>query len=611
MQENDLTKLARDELNHTFGFSTYRGIQEKVINRVLESKDTLVLMPTGGGKSLCYQIPALVLDGLTIVVSPLIALMQNQVGALREYGIRAEFLNSSLGEFEGQQVYRDLRQGEVKLLYVSPERLLLDGFLDYLATLPISLFAIDEAHCVSQWGHDFRPEYLKLGKIKERFPDTPIIGLTATADEVTRTEIVNQLGLKDAQVFVSGFDRPNIRYRIGIKDSPQKQLLRFIKEEHKDDSGIVYCMSRAKVEKLASFLSKEGFKALPYHAGLSSDVRSKNQDTFIKEEGVIICATIAFGMGIDKPNVRFVAHLDLPKSIEAYYQETGRAGRDGIASTAWMVYGLGDIVQLRQMIMNSDLSEERKMFESRRMNALLGFCESSTCRRQVLLKYFGETYPAPCGNCDNCLNPTETIEASESAKKALSVVFRTKQLFGVNHLIDVLLGRETDKVKQFNHQTTSTFGVGKEFSDSDWHTVFRQLLAAGYLDVDLEGFGSILLTNESKKILNGEVTFNLRKDSIGKVPKGAIKKPKRTKQDNSSRDHSTEEQSLFEKLRAYRMKLAKTQKIAPYIIFHDTVLNALVEMKPSTLEEMRQVPGIGDTKLARYGEGFLEVLLEG
>lgn len=604
----NLYENAHKTLKEVFGFSDFRGMQDAVISHVLDGKSAIVLMPTGGGKSLCYQVPGLVLDGLAIVVSPLIALMQNQVSALKEFGVNAEFINSTLSQQDQSKIYSSLRANRIKILYVTPERLLSENFIDFISSLKLSLFAIDEAHCVSQWGHDFRPEYLKLGLLQEKFPEVPKIALTATADESTRTEIRKRLDLPDAEMFVSGFDRPNIQYRMGIKDTPRKQLLRFIKDEYPDESGIVYCMSRDKTEKTASWLTSEGIRALPYHAGLPSEVRAKNQDIFIKEEKVVICATIAFGMGIDKPDVRFVAHLDLPKSIEAYYQETGRAGRDGLPSTAWMVYGLSDVVQLRRMIAESELTEERKFFEQRRMNALVGLCETSTCRRQVLLRYFGETQVAPCGNCDNCINPVETFDGTIPAKKALSTVYRTGQRFGVNHLIDVLLGRETEKVRQFSHHQLSTYGIGKEFTDSDWHSAFRQLLAAGYLDVDIEGFGSILLSPKSSELLKGEANFSLRKESIGRTPK--VKKSDKIKGSQVRASLSAEGKSLFDKLRDYRLRLAKAKNIPPYIIFHDSTLQAMATKQPKSLEELRALPGVGDSKLEKYGKGFLEVLSE-
>jgi ATP-dependent DNA helicase RecQ len=557
-------------LQEVFGFSDYRGIQKEVVSHVLEGRSALVLMPTGGGKSLCYQIPALALDGLAIVVSPLIALMQNQVSALKEFGVAAEFLNSSLVNYEKARIYTSLRSGQVKILYVTPERLLSEDFLEFISGFSLSLIAIDEAHCVSQWGHDFRPEYLKLGTLSGKFPSVPIVALTATADEVTRNEIVKNLALRDALVFVSGFDRPNIRYRIGIKDSPRKQLLRFITEEHAGDSGIVYCMTRDKVEKTAEALCKENIRAIPYHAGLPQNVRAENQEIFIKEEGVVVCATIAFGMGIDKPDVRFVAHLDLPKSIEAYYQETGRAGRDGLPATAWMVYGFADVVQQRRMIADSELSEQRKFYEQRRTNALLGFCETTECRRKVLLRYFGEEYETGnCGNCDNCLEPVEMFDGTEQAKKALSTVYRTSQRFGVAHLVDVLLGRSTDKVLQFGHDRVSTFGIGGEFSDSDWHSAFRQLLAAGYLDVDIEGYGSIFLTPESREVLSGNTRFHIRKDSIGRTPKSKAAKIKggAGKQKAVLAQLDDASRSLFSALREYRKALAAKQNVPPTLFF--------------------------------------------
>lgn len=595
---------AQEILNSVFGFPAFRGIQGEVISHVLSGQNALVLMPTGGGKSLCYQIPGLVFDGICVVVSPLIALMQNQVSALKEYGVLAEFLNSSLSNSEKASVYRALNSGKVKILYVTPERLLMEDFLQLLLDKNLSLIAIDEAHCVSQWGHDFRPEYLKLGVLAEKFPNVPKIALTATADEVTRDEIKRSLNFSDARVFVSGFDRPNINYRINIKDNARKQLINFIKEEHLNDSGIVYCMSRDKVEKTAEALCKEGVRALPYHAGLSNDVRAKNQETFIREEKVVICATIAFGMGIDKPDVRFVAHLDLPKSIEAYYQETGRAGRDGLPSSAWMVYGLADVVQLRRMIIDSELSEERKFYEQRRVNSLLGLCETVKCRREVLLKYFGEdSYTPPCNNCDNCLSNPESFDGTTQAQKALSVVYRTSQRFGVSHLVDVLLGRKTDKVIMNSHDSLSVFGIGMEFSDTDWHSTFRQLLAAGYLDVDIEGYGSIFLTQKSSEILKGNTSFFIRKDSIGRASKNKIKKVSKEKSKLSPTSNS-----LFDKLKALRLKLSKTQNVPPYIIFHDSTLLSMATELPKNLDEMRNISGVGEMKLKKYGNEFLEVI---
>ncbi|HMO19216.1 MAG TPA: DNA helicase RecQ [Oligoflexia bacterium] len=596
---------ARKILSEVFGYSSFRGYQEEVILHIASGNNALVLMPTGGGKSMCYQLPALLLSGTAIVISPLIALMQNQVTALHECGVRASFLNSALSSFERDRVLDDLSSGRIKLLYVTPERVLMPDFIETISRIRISMIAIDEAHCVSQWGHDFRPEYLKLGQLQNIFPDVPKIALTATADESTRNEVVKNLQIDNARIFVSGFDRPNIEYRINVKDSPRKQLINFINGEHQGHSGIVYALSRDKVEKTAEFLASEGIKAVPYHAGLSAKLREINQDRFIKEDGVVVCATIAFGMGIDKPDVRFVAHIDLPKSIESYYQETGRAGRDGAPATAWMVYGLQDVVQLKRMISEGELSLERKLFEQRRLNALVGLCETSTCRRVVLLRYFGDTLSGPCGNCDICKNPPVVEDATVQAQKALSVIYRTGQRFGVSHLIDILIGRETDKVKQFNHSRLPTFGVGKEYVERDWHTLFRQLIAAGFIEVDLEGYGSLRFSESSSKILLGEQSFQIRKYSLVKV-ETSLKKRKKTGAAGSPVSGSAK--TVFDALKDYRRRLAFKQNVPPYIIFHDSTLKIMAEVKPKDLDEMRTISGIGDQKLARYGNGFLEIL---
>ena len=600
-------------LQSVFGFSAFRGKQEEIVRHVISGHDALVLMPTGGGKSLCYQIPSLVRPGVGVVISPLIALMQNQVQALREFGIRAVTLNSTLEWAAVRQIEGALRRGEIDLLYVSPERLLTDSCLELLSQLEIALFAVDEAHCVSQWGHDFRPEYLQLSVLAERFPDVPRIALTATADELTRIEIQNRLSLTSAKLFTAGFDRPNIRYEIVVKKSAREQLLRFIESEHSDDSGIVYCLSRKKVDETAAWLSSKGIVAIPYHAGLSAEVRAQNQDRFIKEEGVVVVATIAFGMGIDKPNVRFVAHLDLPKSIESYYQETGRAGRDGLPADAWMSYSLADVIALREMMAQSDASEERKRVEGRRLQALLGLCESASCRRTTLLKYFGESYQGPCNNCDNCLTPVETWDATVAAQKALSVVYRSGQRFGVGHLVDILLARTTDKISRFGHDTLAAFGVGKDIDDREWQSIFRQLIAADYLAVDIGSYGSVRLTDKSSAVLKGLESVSLRRDPTApSVRKGSKKGEKNTASTKGARKAALGSAAgpLFDRLRKRRTELAKEQGIPPYIVFHDSTLMEMASAKPQTLEAMRQVNGVGEQKLAKYGDAFLEVLQE-
>ncbi|MGA7983052.1 MAG: DNA helicase RecQ, partial [Chromatiaceae bacterium] len=499
-------------LNRVFGYASFRDAQQQIVDQVIAGGDALVLMPTGGGKSLCYQVPALLRPGTAVVVSPLIALMQDQVDALRQLGVRAAFLNSSLPYDAAQAVEQALLSGELDLIYVAPERLLTDRFLSLLNRVRVALFAIDEAHCVSQWGHDFRPEYIQLSLLHERWPEVPRIALTATADAPTRNEIVNRLQLGEARQFVSSFDRPNIRYRIIHKEQPRRQLLDFLREEHPSDSGIVYCLSRRKVEETAALLCGQGFRALPYHAGLTAETRRANQSDFLRGEGVIIVATIAFGMGIDKPDVRFVAHLDLPKSVEAYYQETGRAGRDGLPADAWMTYGIGDVVTLRRLIEDSEADERFKRVELHKLNALLGLCETTECRRRVMLNYFGEPLDDPCGNCDTCLTPVETWDGTVAAQKAMSCVYRTEQRFGVNYLIDVLLGKDHERIRRFGHDRISTYGIGKELDADQWKSVYRQLVAAGLVAVDIEGHGALKLTEHSRPVLRDEREVRLRRD---------------------------------------------------------------------------------------------------
>jgi len=593
-------------LHSVFGYERFRAPQAEVIGTLINGGDALVLMPTGGGKSLCFQIPAIVRAGTGIVISPLISLMQDQVAALKQAGVRAAFLNSTLTAETARAIEAQLLRGELDLLYVAPERLMLERTLDLFARTELALFAIDEAHCVSQWGHDFRPEYLKLSVLHERFPNVPRIALTATADEPTRREIVARLWLGNARVFISGFDRPNIRYRIATTTtaggSAREQVLRFIRAEHPREAGIVYCLSRKRVDEIAAWLKEQGLDALPYHAGLSAEVRERHQSRFINEEGVIIVATIAFGMGIDKPNVRFVAHLNLPKSIESYYQETGRAGRDGLPADAWMIYGLQDVIMLRQMLESSESGDARKRVERHKLDAMLGLCELTTCRRQALLAYFDDALPAPCGNCDTCLNPPETWDATEPARKALSCVHRTEQRFGVNYLVDVLMGKDDERIRRFGHDRLTTFGIGKEQGQQEWRGIFRQLIARGLLAVDLEGHGALKLTDACRPVLRGEARLMLRRET--KPDKKTKKSAARTRTAFSSETDS----ALWEALRALRLALAKAQGVPPYVVFHDATLTQMVERRPRTLNEFAGIAGVGERKLAAYGEDFLEVI---
>ncbi|MDP2828087.1 MAG: DNA helicase RecQ [Sulfuricellaceae bacterium] len=597
-------------LHDVFGYGSFRGEQQAIVEHVAAGGDALVLMPTGGGKSLCYQIPALLRSGVGIVISPLIALMQDQVDALCQLGVRAAFLNSSLDAEAARGVFGNLMRGELDLLYVAPERLSSAGFLNALEDLQdgpgLALFAIDEAHCVSQWGHDFRPEYRELTVLHQRFPDVPRIALTATADAPTRGEIVERLKLEDARQFVSSFDRPNIRYRVTQKNNARQQLQAFLDAEHPNDAGIVYCLSRKKVEETAAWLKERGWDALPYHAGLDAATRNTNQRRFLREEGVVMVATVAFGMGIDKPNVRFVAHLDLPKSMEGYYQETGRAGRDGLPANAWMAYGLGDVVSMRQMLSSGDAPEERKRVELRKLDALLGFCESTTCRHQGILRYFGEEHPGVCGQCDNCLEPVDTWDATREAQMALSCVYRTGQRFGVVHLIDVLLGKSSAKVEQFNHQQLSTFGIGQSLSQSQWSSVYRQLVASGLLEADMATYGGLRLTDESRPVLRGERQVWLRRDAE------PAKKVRASKAERGARVREAfagaSDDPLWLALKAKRTELAREQGVPPYVIFHDSTLLEMLNRRPGSLSEMGQISGIGQAKLVKYGDEFLQVL---
>ncbi len=592
-----------DVLHRVFGFSDFMGQQEAVIDRTVRGGDSLVLMPTGGGKSLCYQIPALVRDGVGVVVSPLIALMRDQVAGLRQAGVRAAYLNSTLSYPEILDVEAAVRDGLVDLLYVAPERLLGGRTLGLLERSRLALFAIDEAHCVSQWGHDFRPDYLQLAGVLDRFPDVPRIALTATADGPTRREILERLGLGRAVVFVSGFDRPNIRYLVAPKNRPRLQLQEFM-EAHRDHSGIVYCLARRSTEETAEWLRGIGLDALPYHAGLDPGVRQRNQDRFQREDGVVMAATIAFGMGIDKPDVRFVAHLDMPKSIEAYYQETGRAGRDGEPAEAWMVFGWQDVIRHQRMVGQSGAELERKQLESRRLSALLGYCELATCRRQALLTYFGGRLDQPCGNCDNCLTPVATWDATHPSQMALSCVYRTGQRFGANYLADVLRGRTIDRIRNLGHDQLPTFGVGAELGAKQWSSVFRQLVAQGLLSVDLDGYGSLRLTEASWAVLRGNQTVRLRKDLRAASAATAGGTGERL----PAVDLSVRKGSLWEALRALRLELASAQKVPAFAIFHDSTLQEMALRRPRSLAEFATLRGVGDAKLERYGEQFLAVL---
>lgn len=595
-------------LAEVFGYPAFRDTQRAVIDCLIDGGDALVLMPTGGGKSLCYQIPALVRPGCGVVISPLIALMQDQVAALRQSGVRAASLNSAQPAAAIQTTERALLAGELDLVYVAPERLVLPRTLDLFERSGIALFAIDEAHCVSQWGHDFRPEYIQLSILAERFPGVPRIALTATADGPTRREIVTRLRLEKAQQFISPFDRPNIRYRIAQSDagggSARDRLLRFIRDEHPGEAGIVYCLSRKRVDAIADWLSGQGVVALPYHAGMTATERERNQTRFLKEEGVVMVATIAFGMGIDKPNVRFVAHLNLPKSVEAYYQETGRAGRDGLPADAWMLYGLQDVITLRQMLEQSGADDGHKRVERHKLEAMLGLCELTTCRRQALLAYFGDELPQPCGNCDTCLDPPATWDATEPARKALSCVYRTGERFGVNHLIDVLRGKANERVQGLGHHRLTTFGIGADIETAEWRGIFRQLIARGLLRVDVEGHGSLKLDECCRPLLRGETALHLRRETRAPSPVRARSGHARV----VASDFDPEDQALWEALRACRRRLADAQGVPPYVIFHDSTLADMVHLAPVTQRELAEVSGVGVAKLERYGDEFLAVI---
>ena len=598
MKSDSIT--AQHILQSVFGFSDFRSPQEEIIDTLIGGDDALVLMPTGGGKSLCYQIPSILREGCGIVISPLIALMQDQVSAVQLLGVKAAFLNSTLDPGAALEIEKALQDGHLDLLYIAPERLIQGKTLQLLSQSKIALFAIDEAHCVSQWGHDFRSDYLGLSVLHEMFPETPRIALTATADERTRTEILLRLQLQGARKFISSFDRPNIRYRITLKQSAKSQLLKFLKLEHPNDAGIIYCLSRKKTEDVADWLRNQGFNALPYHAGLPAQTRSKHQASFLREEGIIIVATIAFGMGIDKPDLRFVAHLDLPKTIESYYQETGRAGRDGEPANAWMIYGLQDVIKLRQMMEGSEGDEAHKRAEQHRLNAMLGFCEITSCRRQTLLSYFGEELGHPCGNCDNCLEPTETWDGTEAARMALSVAYRTEQRFGVNHLIDVLRESNSDKVFQFGHHKLSSYGIGKAIDNNQWRSVFRQLVARGYMSVDLDRYGALVLEEKCRPILRGDESIQLRRDVKLKTVKRQTKTPLASDIDVK----------LWEALRECRRLFAEELGVPPYVIFHDSSLQEMCRALPRTMEEFNLISGVGERKMEKYGPAFMEVIVD-
>ncbi len=588
-------------LKKTYGYDSFRGEQSDIIDHVIAGNHAFVLMPTGGGKSLCYQIPALVRDGVGVIISPLIALMQDQVEALKQLGIRAEAINSSMDSTHIAHMKRAIRNNGLDMVYVAPERLLMPDFIELLAESKVALFAIDEAHCVSQWGHDFRPHYVQLSELAERFPNIPRIALTATADTPTRKDILERLHLKNGRTFVAGFDRPNIHYSISAKQNSKQQILDFIRT-HKNESGIVYCLSRQKTEDMAGWLREQGHNALPYHAGLDTRIRAKNQEAFLKEEAVIMVATIAFGMGINKPDVRFVAHMSIPKNIEAYYQETGRAGRDGLPAEALMLYGMSDVATLRGFIESSEASDAQKRIERHKLNALLGLCETARCRRQILLEYFGD-HGTPCNNCDTCLEPRETFDATIDAQKAISSVYRTGQRFGVGYLIDVLLGKENDRIHQFGHDKLALFGIGKDVNKHYWQSIFRQLVAQNLLTVDVAEHGGLHVTEEGMRFLKDKATIELCRPAVRKTKVRAEKSTSAPlEQDN--------DQNLFAALKAMRLQIAKAQNVPPYIIFHDKTLREMALCKPASTEDLLTISGVGEQKIARYGEIFLDVIAQ-
>lgn len=603
-----MTSSAQQILKTVYGYDEFRGQQQVAIDRALKGQDSLVLMPTGGGKSVCYQVPAQLLEGTALIVSPLIALMQDQVSALHELGVPAAFLNSSLTQEQQRKITTQLRNGELKLLYVAPERLIQLGTRVLLQSVPISLIAIDEAHCVSQWGHDFRQDYLSLHELREWFPGVPRMALTATATALTREEIIQRLALTDAETLVSNFDRPNIRYQVQAKTDANKQLEQFL-TRHRNEAGIIYCLSRKKTESTAERLNRQGFNALPYHAGLEPDVRAENQRRFLNEDGLIIVATIAFGMGIDKPDVRFVAHLDLPKSLEAYYQETGRAGRDGLPAEAWMIYGLQDVVRIRQMADESLASEAYKRHERQKLDTLLGWCEITACRRSPLLTYFGEPSIDSCGNCDNCQQPPLTRDGSKDAQKLLSAVYRSNQTFGAAHIVDILLGKLTPKVKQHSHNDLSVFGIGADKPQQTWRSVIRQLVVHGCLRADADRYGALVLTESARAILRGEERVELRIDAdTPKKLRASGSGSGKVRSTATDADIDTADLPMWEALRECRQRLASEHGVPPYVVFHDSTLKQMLTNRPLDLDDMLSISGVGQSKLDRYGEEFLAVL---